>query len=1064
MANEFLRALRYGIDQPTENVATTLEALGFDTQAQATRDLIEAPKDYESAAARFMNPEGEGLLDFSYKDLPLAIVEQAGQLGGSLLSRGAGATIGGIAGPGGVLAGALLGPALFEAVQIAGPVALERARNNGREEPNWEDWSGALGTSAFSGALNAVGVQGIGKLNSTIIGSGVREGVTEGLQGATEQIGSTGLTQAGLQIDPKQIIGEGLIGGSTGASAQVPSSLIATERSLEDLKQSVVSDAINKNMFNRAEVTPEEPLSLEEVNTDLIERQLEVSEQEQAIARYRELLADEPISLDLEPRNQRRAEARLFVRAQSDFISSYISRVHPILSRSQQYAVGFATEDYITNQFSALFNPDQFGSVDISTRIQEIIDVNAQNVGVPVDVNKAKIGDARFDFNRVPLQTRTIDYDLSSDQITNENTSDARYDFIDIPSGSPRNVVVQKEDSYVDPIFNSKSIIMSQVLPNFPNDPIEPEDALKLLNVQESDSQYLYAPIESGGRADTRDKPKITREAINLEVAPFLYARARKPKDDPSRKVTKRDIKAVIYDTLSRFQPVEERGDSQNVMHHMSSVPGDALNELFLDGGIDYDDSISEWTRYDSRIPFGDDKETSFFRNNDPDISHNPTLSSGRGVNQGKHDKGGLMWWRGFNVNDPYNGEPGVVAFEFQANAHGKAQSARDNEYTYVSQIKKFDETETMEIENRMREFSIIKSSFLEDFKKDPAFYGSTDKEQYFKSFAEGTARDITQALTGYDDGQIVIGSAHFDLFFKNTDADKTYKKRSNEAREKVNEAANEKLNARILKEQPFAPLFTVEERHLPKNKKGRIYMSKFQLIKNIEPESKLQEEAVAQGDDLTSVSPNTEQGKLVRAFKTNFAEDLDTKNSQDIKKADLEIAMELLPSAQSKYPKLKSLIQAAAKYPTKKEIEKARQASAQQRGMKIVPDSPFKKNYMNMDFRRMVNWAIDNGKTYVYFPTGPYQGPPKEYAKLLKEAKSIAQQVSKSGGPSAAELVTKVPNSDQLEQGPWYRFDIRSLTAQMAEGIFQGYDGYQKGGLVTKSKLKIGSFGELYV
>jgi hypothetical protein len=497
MANEFLRALRYGIDQPTENVATTLEALGFDTQAQATRDLIEAPKDYESAAARFMNPEGEGLLDFSYKDLPLAIVEQAGQLGGSLLSRGAGATIGGIAGPGGVLAGALLGPALFEAVQIAGPVALERARNNGREEPNWEDWSGALGTSAFSGALNAFGVQGIGRLNSTIIGSGVREGVTEGLQGATEQIGSTGLTQAGLQIDPKQVIGEGLIGGSTGASAQVPSSLISTERSLEDLKQGVVSDAINKNMFNRE---LEEPLSLEEVNTDLIERRLEVSEQEQAIAKYRKLLADEPISLDMEPRNQRSFAANLFVRAQGDFIESYISRVYPILNRSQQYAVSFATEDYIRNQFSALFDPDQFGSVDISTRIQEIIDVNAQNVGVPVDVNKAKIGDARFDFETVPLQTRTIDYDLSNDQLDNEN-SDDRYDFVDIPSNSPRNVVVQKENSYVDPIFNSKSIIMSQVLPNFPNDPIEPEDALKLLNVQESDSQYLYAPIESGGRA-----------------------------------------------------------------------------------------------------------------------------------------------------------------------------------------------------------------------------------------------------------------------------------------------------------------------------------------------------------------------------------------------------------------------------------------------------------------------------------------------------------------------------------------------------------------------------------
>ena len=98
----------------------------------------------------------------------------------------------------------------------------------------------------------------------------------------------------------------------------------------------------------------------------------------------------------------------------------------------------------------------------------------------------------------------------------------------------------------------------------------------------------------------------------------------------------------------------------------MSSVPQTALDNLFPDGNIDYDDSISEWTRYNARIPPEDDKETSYFRNNDPDISHNPTIFEGRGVNQGKHDKGGLMWWRGFNVNDPYDGEPGVAAFEFQ--------------------------------------------------------------------------------------------------------------------------------------------------------------------------------------------------------------------------------------------------------------------------------------------------------------------------------------------------------------------------------------------------------------
>ena len=232
MANDFQKAFRYGIDQPTENVATTLEALGFDTQAKELRDLIEAPEDYESAAARFINPEGEWY-DYNWSELPLATVEQAGQLGGSILSRiggaGIGAGAGSLVGPGGTaiggIIGAFLGPTLFEAVQVAGPVAFERARNNGREEPNAEDWAGALGTAGFSGVLNAIGIKNIGLLNSTVgktLKAGAREGVTETGQGFTEQIGGTGLTVAGLQIDPKAAIGEGLIGTSSGTSIQAP--------------------------------------------------------------------------------------------------------------------------------------------------------------------------------------------------------------------------------------------------------------------------------------------------------------------------------------------------------------------------------------------------------------------------------------------------------------------------------------------------------------------------------------------------------------------------------------------------------------------------------------------------------------------------------------------------------------------------------------------------------------------------------------------------------------------------------------------------------------------------
>lgn len=238
MANELSKAFRYGIDQPTENLATTLEALGFDAQARATRGLVDAPEDYESAAARFMNPE-EPWYDFNWRDLPLATVEQAGQLGGSLISRAGGAALGGTMGPVGAMVGALLGPALFEAVQIAGPVALERARNNNREEPNAKDWTGALGASAMSGVLNAIGVKNIGMLNSTVgrtALAGVREGVTEGLQSITEQVGGTALTDKGLTIDPKQALGETFLGTSAGVTTQAP---LAIGQAINNMRNTV---------------------------------------------------------------------------------------------------------------------------------------------------------------------------------------------------------------------------------------------------------------------------------------------------------------------------------------------------------------------------------------------------------------------------------------------------------------------------------------------------------------------------------------------------------------------------------------------------------------------------------------------------------------------------------------------------------------------------------------------------------------------------------------------------------------------------------------------------------
>jgi hypothetical protein len=250
------KAFKYGIDQPTENTATTLDLLGYDDAAAGLQSLVDAPENYESAAARFMNLEGEG---YNWKDLPLATVEQSGQLAGSMGLRAAGAGVGTLVGS--PVLGAILafgGPALFEAIQIAGPVALERAKNNGREEPNEEDWAGAMGTAGFSGVLNAIGVKGIPGLNSAVLGTtgktiaqttaaGLREGVTEGLQGVTEQVGGTALTDKGLTINPKQAIGEGLIGGTTGMVATGPAAVAQAVNSMSSTVDPTISSLIDSS-------------------------------------------------------------------------------------------------------------------------------------------------------------------------------------------------------------------------------------------------------------------------------------------------------------------------------------------------------------------------------------------------------------------------------------------------------------------------------------------------------------------------------------------------------------------------------------------------------------------------------------------------------------------------------------------------------------------------------------------------------------------------------------------------------------------------------------------------
>ena len=234
-------AFKHAFDQPLENMATTFQALGMEGWETFLRDLIEEPENYEAAAGEFIGKQGE---NFNWEYFPRAVFEQAGQLAGSLATRVGGAALGAAATrhPYGAVVGALLGPGLFEAVQLAGPIAYERASNAKppREEPNWDDWKGALRASTFSGALNAVGIRNVGVLNSigkgalqagkrTALAGGSELG-TEWAQGYTEQIGGRAGTEAykrkegeyfpSLELEHKAALGEGLLGAGAGTITQ----------------------------------------------------------------------------------------------------------------------------------------------------------------------------------------------------------------------------------------------------------------------------------------------------------------------------------------------------------------------------------------------------------------------------------------------------------------------------------------------------------------------------------------------------------------------------------------------------------------------------------------------------------------------------------------------------------------------------------------------------------------------------------------------------------------------------------------------------------------------------
>ncbi len=250
----FWSAFWQGIDQPLEAIGVTAELFGI-PGGTMLRNLTNAPENYESAASRFIQPKAGDttILGFAPAYIPRAIVEQVGQLGGSIISKVVGnivgAAVGGAVaapagGPGAVATGAggaatgaivgqFVGPFLFSALQIAGPTARERAKNNGRTEPDASDIAWALMTAAGSGSLDSIGDQflpgGKNLVNGAVkkIASAIfAEGATEGAQSLVEQAGENLGTRTGAPISGKQAVGEGVLGALTAGVATSAEALL----------------------------------------------------------------------------------------------------------------------------------------------------------------------------------------------------------------------------------------------------------------------------------------------------------------------------------------------------------------------------------------------------------------------------------------------------------------------------------------------------------------------------------------------------------------------------------------------------------------------------------------------------------------------------------------------------------------------------------------------------------------------------------------------------------------------------------------------------------------------
>ena len=603
-------AFTHAFDQPLENMATTFQALGMKEWETFMRDLIEEPEHYEAAAGRFINAQDKG---FKWEYFPRAVFEQAGQIAGSIATRvGGGAAGSFVGGPVGMAVGALLGPTLFEAVQIAGPVAMERASRADppRAEPNWEDWSGALGTAAASGVLNAIGIKNVGVLNNIgkgalkqagkqIVKGGVSEGITEGLQGLTEQIGGTARTAQGLEIDPKAAVGEGFLGLGAGTGTQIGTEIVQDART-RDMQEGFF------DMFKKKEGTETEYVPPKVISDEEVQAQVEKVEAERKALAEKDFPSlsklVEPVEIDLfDSVLERTTDGR----ASSFDLEAHIPDIQSAIrsagikeedvkdfTRDVLDEVTTHPEGYLFDEGMLISELGESGAAEHDVfDIQAMVDfVGGRAVGYYEGVQSTSPGKYEGIIEEGPGELTNKLPPVSTTQVGVRPF----YDF-QPPVGSVQTVYTPETANFlenspkgpIDPTFMSHSPLWEH-LQNVPKKPISAKKMMDELFVQvKPGTGALEHGIFSVSERGKGQKQNLAREVIESGVASFLLDRGESP-------VTRDEVYQVLQDHRSNYgaillsdsyrgREIQDTEEESQIKEDLNTSNPQRLSENYLD-------------------------------------------------------------------------------------------------------------------------------------------------------------------------------------------------------------------------------------------------------------------------------------------------------------------------------------------------------------------------------------------------------------------------------------------------------------------------------------------------